>query len=435
MSRTTAAPNHPLRILRASDARAVARLLDRRAGRDAEVEKRVGAIVSRVRRQGDRALLAYAARFDRIAGPIEVPAAEIRARSRQVPPEVRRAISLAANHIRQVARRQVPPSWTISPAPGVRITQRVEPLDRVGCYVPGGRHPLPSSLLMTAIPAVTAGVPDVVAVCPRPDATVMFAAREAGVNRLFRIGGAHAVAALAYGTASVPRVDKIVGPGNAYVAAAKARVAADCAIDFFAGPSEIAIVSSSGNPAWIAADLIAQAEHDPDARAILFTPAMTLALAVAAEIGRQLPEVAAAAAALDRNGGIVVTDTLDEAIALSQRLAPEHVVCDDEAVARRLTRAGTVFVGAWSAQACGDYVTGSNHVLPTSGAASGRGGLSAADFVRVSTVQRLSRRGLESVGRAGVALANAEGLVGHARSIRIRLRGERGRPEDARPRS
>jgi histidinol dehydrogenase len=263
----------------------------------------------------------------------------------------------------------------------------------------------------------------------------MFAAREAGVNRLFRIGGAHAVAALAYGTASVPRVDKIVGPGNAYVAAAKARVAADCAIDFFAGPSEIAIVSSSGNPAWIAADLIAQAEHDPDARAILFTPAMTLALAVAAEIGRQLPEVAAAAAALDRNGGIVVTDTLDEAIALSQRLAPEHVVCDDEAVARKLTRAGTVFVGAWSAQACGDYVTGSNHVLPTSGAASGRGGLSAADFVRVSTVQRLSRRGLESVGMAGVALANAEGLVGHARSIRIRLRGEGGRPEDARPRS
>jgi histidinol dehydrogenase len=280
---------------------------------------------------------------------------------------------------------------------------------------------------MTAIPAVTAGVPEVVAVCPRPDPAVMFAAREAGVSRLFRIGGAHAIAALAYGTASVPRVDKIAGPGNAYVAAAKARVAADCGIDFFAGPSEIAIVSSSGNPEWIAADLLAQAEHDPDARAILFTPSATLALAVAAAIERQLPEVEAAAPALERNGGIVLTGTLDEAIALLQRLAPEHAVCDDSAVARKLTRAGTVFVGPWSAQACGDYVTGSNHVLPTSGAAAARGGLSAADFVRVSTIQHLSREGLEAVGPAGVALANAEGLVGHARSIRVRLEaGRRG---------
>lgn len=429
----TAAPR--LRIVRSSDTAGVARLLDRRAGGDAAIERRVAAIVARVRRHGDTALLDYAARFDKLSGPLEVPSAEIRASARAVPGNVKRAIALAADHIRQVATRQVPPSWTISPSPGLRITQRAEPLDRVGCYVPGGRYPLPSSLLMTAIPAVTAGVREVVAVCPRPDATVLFAAREAGVKRLFRIGGAHAVAALAYGTTSVPRVDKIVGPGNAYVAAAKARVAADCAIDFFAGPTEIAVVSSSGNPDWIAADLIAQAEHDPDARALLFTPSMTLALAVATAVDRQLPDVSAAAAALDRNGGVIVTGTLDDAIALSQRLAPEHVVCDDEAVARKLTRAGTVFVGAWSAQACGDYVTGSNHVLPTSGAASARGGLSAADFVRVTTVQQLTRRGLERIGPAGVALAEAEGLTGHARSIRVRLRGEDGRRGSAGRRS
>ena len=265
---------------------------------------------------------------------------------------------------------------------------------------------------------------------------MLFAAREAGVGRLFRIGGAHAIAALAYGTASIPRVDKIVGPGNAYVAAAKAQVAVDCGIDFFAGPSEIAVVSTDGAPEWIAADLVAQAEHDPDARAILFTPSRSLALAVVAAIERQVIGIPAATAALGGNGGVIVTATLDEAIALCQRLAPEHVVCDSTAVASRLTRAGTVFVGKYSAQACGDYVTGSNHVLPTSGAASARGGLTTADFVRVSTVQRLTAAGLDRIGPAAVTLAEAEGLAGHAASIRIRLtrdgagrrdRGARGR--------
>jgi len=250
----------------------------------------------------------------------------------------------------------------------------------------------------------------------------MFAALEAGITRLFRVGGAHAVAALAYGTDSIPRVDKIVGPGNAYVAAAKALVAADCAIDFFAGPSEIAVVSSNGVAAWIAADLIAQAEHDPDARAILFTPSSRLARGVQAEIVRQLPATGPAAAALKSNGGIVLSRSLAESIALCQRLAPEHAVCDNDAVAARLTRAGTVFVGALSAQACGDYVTGSNHVLPTSGAASARGGLSAADFVRVSSIQHIGRRALARIGPAAVALAEAEGLTGHAESVRVRLK-------------
>lgn len=414
-------PGLPVPILRSTDARRVGALLDRRPGHDADIARRVGAIVADVRRRGDRALLAYARRFDGSGDTIAVSRSEMRAAARSVPADVRRAIRLAASHIRQVARRQVPRSWTVSPAPGVRVTQRVEPLDRVGCYVPGGRYPLPSSLLMTAIPASVAGVKEIVAVCPRPDPTVMCAALEAGVHRFYRIGGAHAVAALAYGTATVPRVDKIVGPGSAFVAVAKAQVAADCAIDFFAGPSEIAIVSERGRAAWIAADLLAQAEHDPDARAVLFTPVRALALAVAAEIARQLPSDGPAATALRRNGGLVVTSTLDEAIELAQRLAPEHAVCDTDAVARRLTRAGTVFVGPTSAQACGDYITGSNHVLPTSGAAAARGGLSAADFVRVSSIQRISADGVRRVGPAAIALAEAEGLSLHAASIRIRL--------------
>ena len=423
-----------IRIIRAGDTAAVSALIDRRPARTPAVERAVAGIIAEVRRNGDRALLSFARRFDGFDGPIEVTRGEMRASARRVPPTVKRAIQAAAANIRAVARRQVPRPWTVSPVPGLRISQRVTPLDRVGCYVPGGRYPLPSSLLMTAIPAVTAGVGEVFAACPRPDPTVMLAALEGGVTRLFRVGGAHAIAALAYGTGSIPRVDKIVGPGNAYVAAAKAQVASDCAIDFFAGPSEIAVVSSSGDPSWIAADLIAQAEHDPDARAILFTPVMSLALAVAGEVARQLPAAGPAAAALRDNGGIIVADTLDEAIALSQRLAPEHVVCDSDAVARRLTRAGTVFVGPLSAQACGDYVTGSNHVLPTSGAAAARGGLSAADFVRVSSVQRINRRALNRIGPAAVALAEAEGLSAHAASVRIRLGSDRGQT-GVRPRS
>jgi histidinol dehydrogenase len=409
-----------VRIIRSTDERAVAELLDRRSRRDPALDRRVARIVEDVRRGGDRALLGYARRFDALSGELEIPGEEIRRSAAGVPRAVRDAIATAARHIRKVATKQVPRTWSVETASGVRIVQRVLPLDRVGCYVPAGRYPLPSSLLMTAIPARIAGVGDVVAVCPRPDATIMCAALEAGVSRLFRIGGAHAVAALAYGTATVPRVDKIVGPGNAYVAAAKALVSPDCAIDFHAGPSEIVIVSSAGRPAWIAADLIAQAEHDPDARAILLTPSRTLALSVARELTRQMPATGPAQQALSANGGIVVTRSISEAIDLSQRMAPEHVVCDSGVIAARLTRAGTVFVGDFSAQASGDYATGSNHVLPTSGAASARGGLSAADFVRVSTVQRLSASGLRRIAPAAVALARAEGLTAHAASIEIR---------------
>jgi histidinol dehydrogenase len=412
-----------IRVINGGDETSVAALLDRGPRRDLAFERRVARIVSDVRRRGDCALLSYAKRFDGLTGDVEVTRDEMRRAAASVPADVRRAIAAAARNIRHVARRQVPRGWTTSPVAGITIEQRVTPLERVGCYVPGGRYPLPSSLLMTAIPARVAGVREIVVVCPRPDPTVMAAALEAGVTRLLRLGGAHAVAALAYGTETVLRVDKIVGPGNAYVAAAKALVASDCAIDFFAGPSEILILSTSGRAAWIAADLLAQAEHDEDARAILVTPSRPLARAVAAEIARQMPADGPARTAITRNGGIIVTESLDDAVDLSERMAPEHVVCDSSAVARRLQRAGTVFVGQHSVQASGDYITGSNHVLPTRGAARGRGGLSAADFVRLTTVQRLSRSGLRRVAPHAIALAEAEGLRAHAASVRIRGAG------------
>jgi len=426
-----------MRIVEATDEKAVAALLDRSAARNPEVERAAAAIVADVRARGDAAVREYARRFDGLdefGRGVEISPAEMRREAARVPRDVKRAIRAAARSIRHVAARQVPRGWRTSPAAGVTIEQRVTPLDRVGCYVPGGRYPLPSSLLMTAIPARVAGVRDVVAVCPKPDPTVLFAALEAGVTRLFRLGGAHAIAALAYGTASIPRVDKIVGPGNAYVAAAKAIVSADCAIDFFAGPTEILIVSSSGRPAWIAADLIAQAEHDEDARALLVTPSRRLANAVASEVTARMPATGPARAAIARNGAIVVTRTLQDAIRLSNRMAPEHVVCDSETMAARLTHAGTVFVGAFSAQAAGDYVTGSNHVLPTSGAARARGGLSAADFVRVATVQRITRAGIGRIGPDGVALATAEGLSGHAESIGLRFIERREQAQRSAPR-
>lgn len=419
-----------MRIIYSSNTRAIAARLDRTPARNPAVERRVRRIVQDVRRRGDEALISYARRFDGVDGPLEIPRRQMEAEARMVPAPTRDAVRLAARNIRKVARRQAPKRWRVETVPGITIEQRVLPLERVGCYVPGGRYPLPSSLLMTAVPARVAGVGEIVAVCPKPDPTVMLAALEAGVDRLFRLGGAHAIAALAYGTATIPRADKIVGPGNAYVASAKALVSRDCAIDFFAGPSEIVIVSASGDPRWIAADLIAQAEHDPEARAVLLTPSRSLAERVARACAVQLPRTGPAREALGRYGAIVVTRSLAEAIALSQRIAPEHVVCDDEETAARLTVAGTVFVGGWSAQALGDYVTGSNHVLPTAGAARARGGLGAADFVRLSTIQRVTSRGLRAAGRAAVAMAHAEGLMAHAASIEIRI-SECGSPTEA----
>jgi histidinol dehydrogenase len=411
-----------MKIIASSNTRAVQRLLDRALVRDLAVEEQVARIVNGVRRRGDRALQDYARRFDRVIGSVEVSRRDMRNGAKQTPPAVRRAITEAARLIRHVASKQVPKSWRTTTVPGVVVEQRVIPLERVGCYVPGGRYPLPSSLLMTALPAQVAGVGEIIAACPRPEPAVLAAALEAGVSRLYRVGGAHIIAAMAYGTESVPKVEKIVGPGNAYVAAAKARVAGDCPIDFNAGPTEIAIVAQAGNADWIAADLVAQAEHDPDARAVLLTPDVKLAEAVAEAVGTRLAAYPAARASIKRRGVAVVTSTLDEAIELSNQIAPEHVVCETEAVARRLTRAGTVFVGPYGAQAAGDYATGSNHVLPTNGAARFRGGLSASDFVRINSVQRLTRAGLRRLAPTAISLANAEGLIAHAASVATRVK-------------
>ena len=411
-----------LKIVESTNRRAVRALLAPERTRDGATERRVAKIVDDVRRDRARALVKYARKFDDLREPIEVTGAEMRRSAARVPRDVRAAIAAAARNIRRVARRQVPKAWREQVAPGVVVEQRVTPLDRVGCYVPAGRYPLPSSLLMTAIPAAAAGVGEIVVACPRPAPVVMAAALEAGVSRLFRVGGAHAIAAMAFGTETVPRVDKIVGPGNRYVAAAKALVAGDCGIDFYAGPTEIVIVSSKGPAKWIAADLIAQAEHDPDARAVLITPSRRLAASVAREVEAQMPDAGPAQASLRAHGGIIVTGSLKEAMALANTAAPEHLVVDSDALARMATCAGSIFVGPWSAQVAGDYAIGSNHVLPTAGAARVRGGLSAADFVRQITVQRVSKSGLRSIAETVMTLAGAEGLSAHAASIGIRAR-------------
>ena len=416
-----------MRTVYATDREAIRDLLSPERVRDAETDRQVAEIVADVRERGDKALLRYARTFDRLDGDFEVTRKEMMAAVRAVPAPVRNAISKAAKNIRTVAKRQVPRGWKVRVAGGVTVEQRIVPLDRVGCYVPGGRYPLPSSLLMTAIPAAAAGVRDIIVVCPRPEPVVMAAALEAGVSRLFRLGGAHAVAALAYGTETVPRVDKIVGPGNRFVASAKALVATDCGIDFYAGPTEILIVALRGPADWIAADLIAQAEHDPDARAVLITPSRSLATQVAQSVQQQMPSDGPALESLTKHGAIVVTASAQEAIELANVSAPEHLVLDDERLAKQVRSAGSVFIGPWSAQVAGDYAIGSNHVLPTAGAARARGGLSAADFVRQITVQRLTPKGLRGIGASVIALARAEGLEGHARSIEIRLADPKGR--------
>lgn len=409
-----------LAIIDSSDKRSLGTLLERRPSRDPAVRRRVAAIVSAVRRGGDAAVRRFARQLDGLQGPLEVPREEMIEAARRVPAAARQALARAARHIRLVARAQLPETRRIRVSRGLTVTERVVPLDRVGCYVPGGRYPLPSSLLMSVVPARVAGVPEVIVACPRPDPIVLAAALVAGATRVLRLGGAQAIAALAYGTETIPAVDKIVGPGNRYVSAAKDIVSADCSIDFHAGPSEVVVITTTAPPAWVAADLIAQAEHDPDARALLVTTSRQYAVRVAREVAAQLPETGPAASALYAHGGIIVCAGDDEAVAIVNRIAPEHVLCSEPLVARRITRAGTIFVGDNTVPAAGDYATGSNHVLPTAGAARFRGGLSAADFVRVIAVQELTRRGLAALAPTVTLLARAEGLEAHARSIEAR---------------
>jgi histidinol dehydrogenase len=367
-------------------------------------------------------VLAWRRTLDGDRSALDVSRRELRAACDGTPRDVRRAIRTAIRQVERVATRQRPKPFNVSPSPGVQIEHRITPLERVACYVPGGRHALPSTVVMTVVPARVAGVTEILVCCPSPTPAVLCAAVEADATRVLRMGGAHAIAALAIGTRSVPRVDKIVGPGNAWVTAAKDLVAYDghCAIDFHAGPSEIVILSDDGPASWIAADLVAQAEHDPDARAMLVTTRPSLATMVAGEVDALMRSNGAARDAIARHGAIILARNRAEAYAVVRRLAPEHLVVDRARDVAHCGAAGTVFVGRWSAQAAGDYCTGSNHVLPTGGTARARGGLSTADFVRACTVQTLTRRGVQHIAASAIALAEIEGLSAHAASIRLR---------------
>ena len=401
---------------------AIAALTDRRNAGFERALPQARRIVEAVRRGGDAALLRFRAKLDGISSqaPLRIPEAELQAAWEATPAETRQALELAAKNIRAFAAKQRPRDFDLQPARGVSTGQRVVPLASAGCYVPSGRYPLPSTLLMTVIPAQVAGVERIVIVSPKPAQETLAAAALLGVTEFYRVGGAQAIAALAYGTESLPRVDKIVGPGNAWVTAAKKLVAFDCGIDMLAGPTEIVVTSETGDPAGIAADLVAQAEHDPQSVAIFITTQADLAKAVVAATKQRARGNKIATEALENNGLAIVTRTVDEARELTNRIAPEHLTVDSAADLDWVRHAGSVFIGRWSSQPLGDYVSGPNHTLPTSGLARVRGGLSVLDFVKLITVQEYTQAGVQQLGPAGVRLANAEGLVGHAEAIRAR---------------
>jgi len=388
-------------------------------------------IVTDVRKQGDRALLRYAAQFDGLAdvAGVRITSDEMANAWEAITPSMREALIIAANQIRSFAVSQLPASWSESPIAGLMTGQLVRPLGSVGCYVPSGRHPLPSTLLMTAIPAQVAGVARIAVVSPKPAPETLAAAHLLGISEFYRMGGAHAIAALAYGTASISRVAKIVGPGNLYVTAAKRLVAFDCAIDMLAGPTEIIVTSEHGNANEIAADLVAQAEHDPEALAIFITTRVDLAKAVIAEAKLRSRNNVVARAALDRNGLVILATSMDEARDLTNRLAAEHLTVDAASDLDWVQNAGSVFIGRWSAQPMGDYISGTNHTLPTGGMSRVRGGLSVNDFVKLITVQQYNAQAMRSLGPHAALLAEAEGLIGHAEAIRVRL-GKKRRKDD-----
>ncbi len=380
-------------------------------------------IVSAVRREGDRAILRYAKKFDGLTDPssLRVSQKEMAAAWDQTPRPMRQTLTLCAKQIRTFAERQKPQNWNFSPTPGLTVGQKVVPLDAVGCYVPSGRHPLPSTLLMTAIPAQVAGVKRIAAVSPKPAPETLAAAHLLGITEFYRLGGAHAIAALAYGTKKIPRVDKIAGPGSLYVTAAKLLVSNDCPIDMLAGPTEIIVTSERGNPTLIAADLVAQAEHDPEALAIFITTRESLARSVIAAATKLSSSNPVAQQALTANGLVIVASSIEEARALTNRFAPEHLTVDSATDLNWVTNAGSVFIGNHSAQPLGDYISGPNHTLPTGGAARLRGGLSVNDFLKLITVQQYSADAVAKLGPSAIRLAEAEGLAGHAESIRLRI--------------
>jgi histidinol dehydrogenase len=393
-------------------------LLTKKTERLHDAERVVAPILEDVRLRGDAALLDYARKFDGFDGPSVciTPHAIL-------DPVFERAVFTAAANIRDYARFQLPHERFVDYPDGRRLGQIVRPLDSMGAYTPAGRYPLPSTLLMNVIPAQVAGVKTTCVACPRPSAEILGLAAWLGVTHFFQMGGAQAIAAFAYGTETVPRVERIVGPGNIYVAAAKKLIAGETGIDFVAGPTEIVIIAAEGNPKWIAADMLAQAEHDVDASAILLTTSRTLAESVAVEIERQLatlPTAGVARPSIDSNGAIVIVDSLEQAVEFSNAWAPEHLALHDAELLPAIQNAGSVFLGPASPEAAGDYASGPNHVLPTSGAARQRGGLSSADFVKVISVQELQPAALARLTPAITTLARAEGLEAHARSVEAR---------------
>lgn len=411
-----------MRTLRGRKAEAFVRTLEQRGAADlARVEKQVGRIVADVRKHGDRALRRYAEKWDGLKPrqPLRVTDAELEQSWNTVSEEFKQALKTAALNIRQYCQWQMPQPWRNAVAPGVQVGQVVRPLQSAGCYVPGGRYPLPSTMLMTVIPAQVAGVEQIRVVSPRPALETLATAHFLGVREIFRIGGAQAIAALAYGTTSIPKVDKIVGPGNLFVTAAKKMVAFDCGIDFLAGPTEVVIVSERGEPRFIAADLVAQSEHDPDALAIFITTSSSLAEQVATEVKRAAANNEIAKLSLKQNGAILVAASHGQALDFANRIAAEHITVSEEDLAH-VHNAGSIFIGDYSPQAAGDYAAGPNHVLPTGSVARLRGGLGVHDFVKTISVQQLSRDGLDRIGAAVIMLAEAEGLKAHAESIRVR---------------
>jgi len=419
----------PIRILSSKDTATLERVFTRRTQRLEGAERTAAPILRAVRREGDRALVRYARKWDGFQGnaaaQLAITQEQMAAAWKRVPSDFRRAVRAAERNIRGFCRLQMPREWSKITSSGIRVGQLVRPLDSVGCYIPGGRYPLPSTLLMTAIPAQVAGVRRVVVCTPRPAAEILATAHALGIEELYTVGGAQAVAALAFGTKTIAPVAKIVGPGNAYVAAAKRLVSRDTAVEFVAGPTEVLVIAADGNPAWLAADLLAQAEHDVDATALLLTTSEKLAQAVVRAVGEQLaslPKSSPAGASLRNNGAIVIVRNREEAIALANRLAPEHLCVPADFPLDEIENAGSVFVGAYSPEAAGDYASGPNHVLPTGGMARLRGGLSVLDFVKIVSVQQLEPRGLRRLAPTIVSLARGEGLEAHARSVEIRLR-------------
>jgi histidinol dehydrogenase len=411
-----------MRILSGRKAEAFVRALEQRGATDlARVEKQVRRIVADVRKNGDPALRRYAEKWDGLKAkqPFRVTDAELEQAWNAVPDQFKHALETAAANIRQYCEWQKPQPWRNAISPGIQVGQVVRPLQSAGCYVPGGRYPLPSTMLMTVIPAQVAGVPEIRVVSPRPAPETLAAARFLGVREFYCIGGAQAIAALAYGTASVPRVDKIVGPGNLFVTAAKKLVAFDCGIDFLAGPTEVVIVSERGDARFIAADLVAQSEHDPDTLGVFITASTSLAEQVAEEVKSGAASNEIAKKSLKENGAILIAGSHDQALEFANRIAAEHITVNEEDLAH-IRNAGSIFVGDYSPQAAGDYAAGPNHVLPTGGVARFRGGLGVQDFVKTISVQQLSRDGLDRIGAAVITLAEAEGLKAHAESIRVR---------------